>query len=355
MDARSTRILVLTRGERDAVELVNRALPAVGPGEALVEIRTAGICGTDLHIIGWNGWARSGYRPPVALGHEFCGEIVEIGDRVEGFRVGDRVVAETHLACGHCRQCRMNRRHTCENLTVFSRLGRGGFADLTIVPAALLRRVPDSVSDAIATLMEPLGVAVRAAMMADLRAASVFVTGSGPIGLMTVAAARALGARRIVVSDLSESRLSLARRMGATETHNPTDMESPARGFLPPDFDVAIDTSGSAAAIRSAMASVRSGGDLILAGMPEGDIALDLTRHVILREVALRGIYGRLIDETWLQAEALLARADFDLAPILTHAYRLEEFGEAIAAARSGNAGKVRFVMKEANGFAAAP
>jgi threonine 3-dehydrogenase len=348
LQSNSSRVLVLTRPEAGAVELVSRPLAALGPTDVAVRVTTAGICGTDLHIIGWNAWAAGAYQPPIALGHEFCGTVMAVGSEVHRFAAGDRVVAETHLACGHCRQCRMNRRHICENLKVFSRLGQGGFAEKTVVPSALLRHVPDGVSDGLATLMEPLGVAVRAAMIADLRGASVYIAGCGPIGLLTVAAAKAYGARKIIVSDLSPARTALAIRMGAEAV-----IKADGEDFLErikvetggTGVDVAIDTTGVARAIETALAATTTGGRLVLTGIPSGPISLDLGRHVVLREVAINGLYGRLLDETWLQVEALLTRSDVDLAPILTHTFRLEDFERAFEIARNGASGKVRFVM----------
>jgi threonine 3-dehydrogenase len=342
--ATTTRVLILARPEPGAIELVTRSLPMVAAGVVLVRILAAGFCGTDLHIAKWNAWAQSSYRPPVALGHEFCGEVVQVGEGVEHLRVGTRVVAETHLSCGNCRQCRLNRAHTCENLVVFSRLDRGGFADQAVVPAKLLRRVPDGVPSIFATLFEPLGIALRAVMESEVRGANLLVVGCGPIGLSAIAVARHFGANRIFASDPSQDRRSLACALGAHETFDPIGQQSKSIS-QPDEIDVAIDTSGNAGAIKSALSVIGAGGQLLLLGLPDREVALDLTRNVILREVAIRGVYGRLVDQTWLQAERLMTNPAFDLSAMITRVFALDGFRAAFKEAMAGNAGKIIFKM----------
>jgi threonine 3-dehydrogenase len=336
-------VVVLERPEADAVALVRRDLPAMAADEARLRILSAGICGTDLHIIRWNAWAASAYRPPFALGHEFCAEVIDIGESVSHIRRGDRVTAETHLPCGHCRA---NRRHTCVNLRVFSRLDRGAFANYAVVPAALLRRVPDGVPSDRASLFEPLGIAVRAATVGEVAGKTVLVTGCGPIGLLAVAVARAFGAHRIAVSDVTKARLDLALQLGADVAVD-VSRQALHDGIGDTDIDVAIDASGSAQAIADALACVATGRQLILTGMPESAVALDLARHVLLREVMIRGLYGRLIDETWLAAERLMTSPRFDLSPLITHRFELKDFAAAFACAKSGQAGKVLFQIAD--------
>jgi threonine 3-dehydrogenase len=337
------KVLLLEGPEPGKIRLVERNLRPLLGNEAHVRILAAGICGTDLQILRRGRMAAS-YKLPVVLGHEFCGEILAVGSEVTDFRPGERVVAETHLSCGICRQCRDNRRHTCENLKVFSRLDRGGFADQAIVPAALLRHVPHHLSPSIASLSEPLGIAVRAASTHDLTDKTLMVTGCGPIGLMCIAVARRLGAKTIIATDLSSERLELAKQLGASVAINPSEQAVSA-----PDrrIDVAIDASGSAQAIVEALASVVTGGHLVLAGMPEAEVSLDLARHVVLREISLSGIYGRLIDETWHTVERLQTSGSFDLLPLITHEFALEDFEAAFACANSGKAGKVVFRVAE--------
>lgn len=337
-----TRVVVMAEPRRDAIDMVMRDLPALGPEEALVKIRYAGICGTDLHIIGWNDWAARSYKPPFALGHEFCGEIVDI--RGGGpFQIGDRVSGETHLACGYCDQCRRGRGHTCENLTTFSRLDRGAFADYSVVPVKLLRKVPEGVSDQIGAILEPLGISVRCAREAGSEGKDMLISGCGPIGLMAIAAARSFGAQLIIAVDPVSARRDFALQMGADVTldpigtdvvvavHNATD----GRGA-----DVCIETSGAAQAVSAGLKAINRGGTMIMAGLPPQDIPIDITGQIVLREVTLRGIYGRVFDQTWVDMErALLTTLNVDA--VVTHTFPLEKYASAIACARGPDAGKV--------------
>lgn len=339
----TTRVLVKARPESGAIDLAHRPIASLEADHALVKIRRAGICGTDLHIVRWNDWAARSYRLPVPLGHEFCGEIVEQRAANSRFRVGDRVVAETHLPCGQCLQCRSGRGHICANLKVFSKLGNGCFADYTVVPLALLRAVPEGVLDHIACIMEPLGIAVRAAEPVAM-AADMLVTGCGPIGLMIVMVARALGAGRIFVSDPSSERRSLALSVGADVAIDPVAdsvVDNVRAATAGNGVDISIDASGNERAIGAALAATQSGGTLLLTGLPEAPVAIDLARQVILREVTLKGLYGRCIDTTWLQMERLLRANRIDFAPLLTHNYRLGDYRAAFDTAASGQAGKV--------------
>jgi threonine 3-dehydrogenase len=328
------------------VAMATRALREPGPDEALVRVRRAAICGTDLHILNWNAWAARSYRLPMALGHEFSGDVVRVGSAVRGIVVGDRVCAETHLACGQCAQCRMGRGHTCLNLQVFTRLDQGAFGRYTMVPAVLLRKLPQQLAHRHGCLLEPLGIAARAVIEAGVRRGALLVSGCGPIGLLAIAAARALGVRWIAATDLSQTRRSLALEMGATVAFDPRegDVHHAAGAQAPPDgIDAAVEASGAADAIRAAVAAVRPGGTVVLTGLPPAPVELDLARHVILREVVLRGIYGRELERTWREVEALLPRLGDALDRIVTHEFELEDFDEAFATALSGNAGKVQF------------
>ncbi|MBJ3778031.1 alcohol dehydrogenase catalytic domain-containing protein [Acuticoccus mangrovi] len=330
-----TRSLVLARPERDAVELMVRELPAVGPGEALVRIRKAGICGTDLHIIGWNAWAQRAYRPPLALGHELCGDIVEIGAGGE-FAVGDRVTAETHLACGTCDQCRRDRGHTCDNLKTFTRLGLGAFADLAVIPVPLLRRVPAGVSDRVGAAMEPLGIAIRAVEAAAAEADRLMVSGCGPIGLFAVAAARAMTGATIQAVDPSDARLDLARMAGADIACRPEALGELAA------CDAVIETSGVQGALDAAFRQTRKGGRIVYCGLPSEPLSVDVTGQIVLREVALEGVYGRHLTRTWRTMSDLLEQG-LDIEPLLTAELPIERFGEALRLARAGTHGKIVF------------
>lgn len=331
----TTPCLVLARPERDAVDLVTRELPTLKAGEALVEIRKAGICGTDLHIIGWNAWAQRAYSPPLALGHELCGVVVEAAPGCD-FAVGERVSAETHLACGECEQCRMDRGHTCDNLTTFTRLGLGAFARHAVIPSALLRRVPEGVSDAVGASMEPLGIAIRAVDAADRKARTLLVSGCGPIGLFAVAAARAMSDAEILAVDPSPARRALATTAGADIAVAPEDV---ARL---PMADAVIETSGVGAALTAAFQKTRKGGRIAYCGLPSEPLPVDVTGQIVLREVALVGVYGRHLTKTWREMDRLLNEG-LDIEPLLAGEFALPAFAEAFALARRGDSGKVLF------------
>jgi threonine 3-dehydrogenase len=319
-------------------------LASVGESDVLIKIHSASICGTDLHIYKWNEWASHTYRPPMPLGHEFGGTVVHIGAAARTVREGDIVTAETHLPCGRCRQCRLGRGHTCDNLRLFSRMGLGCFADYTVVPESLLRVVPEDISVELATIMEPLGVSVRAVTEVPIAGANVLVLGCGPIGLFAVAAARAYGAGRIMAADLSAYRLDLSARLGADVVVDPGQQS--IASAMPPalaseKFDVVIETSGSEKAFQEALEQTRRGGEVVFTSLPDRPFNIDVSRYVILREIGLRGVYGRRLDKTWLQVETLLRTHGPTLAQVTSHRLPLADFETAFTLASSGKAGKV--------------
>lgn len=335
----TARSVFKERPEANGLALRAVALRAPGPDEAQIRVHSAAICGTDIHIYKWNDWAARTYKPPFAMGHEFGGTVLAVGSAVRRVAVGDTVTAETHIPCGHCPQCRMNRRHTCENMRLFGRLGLGCMGEITVVPEAALRVVPRDIPIEFATMMEPMGVAVRATREINTGGAHVLVLGCGPIGLFAIAAARAFGAARITASEPSAYRRDLARSLGADTVVDPTTTTLPAA--LGTKADAVIDTSGHEPAVAVALDCMRSGGDIVFASLPERPFAIDITKHVVLREITMRGVYGRRIDETWLQVEALLRTRGTEFAKVLTHRLPLERFDDAFALACSGEAGKV--------------
>ena len=339
----AARFVIKERPEENGLALRERPLRPLGADDVLVRVHSAAICGTDLHIYKWNRWAAQTYRPPFAMGHEFGGTVVATGSAVRRVADGDTVTAETHIPCGHCPQCRMNRRHTCENMRLFGRLGLGCMAALTVVPEASLRIVPRDIPIELATMMEPMGVAVRAAREIDVGGAHVLVLGCGPIGLFAVAAARAFGAARITASEPSAYRRRLAQAVGADLALDPTATPI-ATALDGAKVDAVIDASGHEQAVAAALECIRSGGEVVFASLPDKSFAIDIARHVVLREITLRGVYGRRIDETWIQVEALLRSQGSTFAKVLTHYFPLERFDEAFALAASGEAGKVVLV-----------
>lgn len=341
-------VLMKAQPVSGGMALTQRPVRAPASHEVLVKIHRAAICGTDLHLVGWNAWAAARYTPPFALGHEFSGEVLAVGADVRDVAVGNLVTAETHLPCGQCEQCHMGRGHTCLNLQVFSRLDCGAFARFVTLPGALVRVLPSHVPHKHACLMEPLGIAVRAVQESSVGEGDLLIVGCGPIGLLAIAAARALGVGNVLAADVQPGRLALAERLGATAAINPVHEALPTavqRVLGRAGVDAAIDASGSGPGMQAALQSIRPGGTLLLAGMPDAAMEIDLTRHIILREIALKGIYGRRINSTWEEALRLLSVLGPMLDTIVTHEFALEDYEEAFNTAMSGQGGKVEFVL----------
>ncbi|KTT18928.1 zinc-binding dehydrogenase [Pseudacidovorax intermedius] len=343
----SYSLVMKTGPEWSDLARVRRPLSAPRPGSALVKIHRAAVCGTDLHILKWNDWAQQHYRLPLPLGHEFSGVIAAIGaddaSAHHGLAVGDSVTVETHLACGHCDQCLRDRGHTCLNLKVFTRLGEGAFAEYATVPLAMLRRLPAGMSHRHGCLLEPLGIALRAVEECRVTGGVLFVSGCGPIGLLAVAAARQTGVARVLAADLSPARRELALALGAEVAVDPRDGSD--RALVGTGVDAVIEASGSPAAIENALNLLRPGGTLMLAGMPAQNLALDLSRHVVLREIAIRGVYGRHLQGTWARLQEIAPRMQSALDRLITHEFAQDDFAEAFRVAMDGQAGKVELIF----------
>ncbi len=317
--------------------------PAPGPGEVLIAVRHAGVCGTDLHIADWDAWAQGRIKPPVIVGHEFAGEIVAVSDGVAELRTGQLVTAEGHIVCGHCLQCRTGNGHICRNTRIIGVDRDGAFAELIAMPAGNVLPL-DGIPTEIGAIMDPMGNAFHAVLTADIPGSTVFVVGCGPIGCFAVGVARAAGATRVIASDINPKRLALAARMGAHVTLNPrtTDVVAAVREETGGEgADVACEMSGVPAALRQALAAVRPGGRVQLLGLPTGDVPLDLANDVIFKGITLYGVIGRRMYETWHQMQRFLAAGTFDPRPVITHRFPLARIDDALAAIRAGDAGKV--------------
>ncbi|MCS6796978.1 MAG: L-threonine 3-dehydrogenase [Myxococcota bacterium] len=317
-------------------------VPEPGPNDVLVRVRKSAICGTDVHIYRWDEWAARTIPVPMTVGHEFMGEVVEVGSLVSGFRVGDRISGEGHLTCGTCRNCRAGRRHLCRH-TVGVGIDRPGcFAEYIALPASNAFRLPDSVPDEIAAFFDPFGNAVHAALSFDLVGEDVLVTGAGPIGCMAVAIARHVGARHVVATDVSPYRLELARRMGASrvvDVRRERVRDVMGELGMTEGFDVGLEMSGNPQALRELFEAMNHGGRVALLGIPSEPVAIDWG-DVIFKGLVLKGIYGREMFETWYKMVALL-QSGLDVSPVLTHRFPAERFEEAFAAIESGQCGKV--------------
>lgn len=322
-------------------------VPSAGPSELLLRVLRAGVCGTDLHIYEWDRWSESRIRPPVTLGHEFVGRVVEIGPGVSGYAVGDRVSCESHIVCNHCLACRTGNAHVCENTKILGVDVPGGFAEYVVVPAVNAWRVPANVPIDVAAVMEPCGNAVHTAFAGPLSGCNIGVTGCGPIGLFAIGVARAAGAARVFASDVTQYRLDLARQMGADATIDVsreslvTRVQELTGGH---GLDGVLEMSGSPQAMRDGLAALRNGGRLSLLGLPKEPFELDWNRLVIFKGVTVHGIIGRRMYETWYQLDNLLGSGRLDLRPAITHVMPMARFEDAIGLLRSGNAGKVVLV-----------
>ncbi len=318
------------------------AEPEYGPNDVLIKVRKTAICGTDIHIYRWDDWAKANVPVPMAIGHEFSGEIAAMGSEVEGYEVGDRVSAEGHITCGVCRNCRAGRRHLC-NKTVGIGVSRpGAFAEYVTVPAFNVFKLSDAISDEVAAMLDPFGNATHTALSFDLVGEDVLITGAGPIGVLAVAVARYAGARHIVITDVNDYRLSLAKKMGATLTLNVTrsKVADAMRDLgMTEGFDVGMEMSGNGEALRQLLANMHHGGKVSLLGIPPEDTAIDWNQ-VIFKGLVLKGIYGREMFETWYKMSSML-QSGLDISPIITHRFEADDYQEAFETMDSGKSGKV--------------
>jgi threonine 3-dehydrogenase len=319
-------------------------VPAARPGEVLVRVRAASICGTDLHIYHWDAWSASRLRPPLTFGHEFCGVVEAVGEGVTRFAPGDRVTAEMHVACGHCRPCRAGQPHVCQNVRILGIDLDGCFAEFVRIPAGNLWKLDAGIPEHYAAIMDPLGNAVHSVLAGPIAGCTVGVTGCGPIGLMSIAVAKACGCSTIYATEISQHRAKLAREMGADLVLNPKDGDAASRVLAETagaGVDVLLEMSGNPAGIRDGFRMLRPGGRASLLGIPSEPVTLDLLNDVIFKGATVHGIYGRRMFETWLQMSALLRDRRLNLEPLFKERLRLGEYAQAFRLLEQGAAGKV--------------
>ncbi|MDJ0906942.1 MAG: L-threonine 3-dehydrogenase [Woeseiaceae bacterium] len=316
--------------------------PKVGHNDVLIEITKTAICGTDIHIYQWDEWAQHTIPVPLTAGHEFCGRIVECGSEVRGFEIGDRVSAEGHITCGVCRNCRAGRRHLCMNTKGVGVNRPGAFAEYLAVPAFNVFKLPDSITDDMASILDPLGNATHTALSFDLVGEDVLITGAGPIGIMATAIARYAGARHVVITDVNDYRLDLARKMGASMALNVTresiDDAMQELGMVE-GFDVGMEMSGNGDAFEDMLRTMHHGGNIALLGILPEHTGIDWDA-VIFKGLTLKGIYGREMFETWYKMASML-QSGLDIDPIITHHFPIDEFQPAFDLMESGQSGKV--------------
>jgi threonine 3-dehydrogenase len=335
---------ILKERPEPGAALGRRDIPRPGAGELLVRVRATSVCGTDLHIYHWNDWAKSRVRPPQIMGHELAGEVVEVGEGVASFAVGDYVSVETHIYCGRCAPCRLGMFEICANLSLFGVDRDGCFAEFAAVPAIVCWKNDPSIPPEFATLQEPLGNAVDTVLAEPIAARSTLVTGCGPVGLLAVAVARASGASPVIATDVIDYRLDLARRLGADIVLNARrdDIVKEVRGATGGDgVEVLLEMSGNPKALQQGLQSLALGGRVSILGVFEHEVPLDLTRLVVFKKARIYGIYGRRIFETWQRSAALLRERRLDLSPLVTHRMRLDEFKTAMDLMDRGECGKV--------------
>ena len=320
--------------------------PLVGPEDVLVYVEAASLCGTDLHIWKWDAWSQRHIHPPLTLGHEFCGTIIEVGEKVQHAAVGDYVSAESHVTCGMCYQCRTGQAHMCPNTQILGVDRDGAFAHYVAVPEKVIWKTDRSkLPPQIATLQEPFGNAVFATMNQDLSGQSVAVLGCGPIGLFTIGIARAVGAKAVFATDIHPHRLDLAGMMGATEVFNVAGRDDTVGRIVEANggygVDVVLEMSGAPSAITTGFRVVRNGGTVVLFGIPARPVEIDVAENMIFKNLTVRALNGRRIFDTWYKTRWLLEGGVIDLKPLITKTIDFDEINDAMEMLSRGDACKI--------------
>jgi threonine 3-dehydrogenase len=320
------------------------AVPAIGPTDTLVRVKTASICGTDLHIYGWDRWSQGRVKPPLTLGHEFCGVVERVGDEVKAIKRGDFVSAEMHVNCGHCHQCRLGQGHICQNLRIIGIDQDGAFAEFVRIPAANIWKLDPAIPEHYGAILDPLGNAVHTVLAGPVAGQTVLVTGCGPIGLMSIVVAKACGSSRIFATETNEARRAMAKKMGADVVLNPAAEDAVKRILSETGgtgVDALLEMSGNPTAIQQGFKALRAGGRASLLGIPTENVPLDLVNDVIFKGATVQGIYGRRMYETWVQMTALLKAGRLNLEPLFGERAPLDKFENAFTLLQGGLAGKI--------------
>jgi len=319
-------------------------VPSIGPMDVLVRVKTASICGTDLHIYGWDRWSQGRIKPPVTLGHEFCGVVERVGEEVTAVKAGDFVSAEMHVNCGHCHQCRLGEAHICQNLRIIGIDQDGAFAEFVKIPASNIWKLNAAIPEHYGAILDPLGNAVHTVLAGPIAGQTVLVTGCGPIGLMAIAVAKACGSSTVFATETNEHRRAMAKKMGADVVINPAAEDAVARILGETNktgVDVLLEMSGNPAAIQQGFKSLRAGGRASLLGIPTENVPLDLVNDVIFKGATVQGIYGRRMYGTWVQMTALLKAGRLNLEPLFGERTTLDKFESAFSLLQGGLAGKI--------------
>ncbi len=333
----------LVKAKREpGIWLTDVPTPEYGVNDVLIKIEKTAICGTDIHIYSWDDWAQATIPVPMTVGHEFYGTIVAVGEGVTGLKVGNRVSGEGHITCGHCRNCRAGRQHLCRNTLGVGVNRPGSFAEYLAIPASNVMLLPDSITAEQAAVLDPLGNATHCALAFNVVGEDVLITGAGPIGIMAVAILRHIGARHIVITDVNDYRLELARKMGASHAVNVK--YQPIRDVMDElgmseGFDVGLEMSGNPLALNDMVKAMNHGGKIALLGIPPQETPVDWNQ-VIFKGLVIKGIYGREMFETWYKMIAML-QSGLDISPVITHRFPVADYQEAFQIMASGQSGKV--------------
>ncbi|KGF69814.1 L-threonine 3-dehydrogenase [Hoeflea sp. BAL378] len=317
-------------------------VPEIGPNDVLIKIRKSAICGTDVHIYNWDQWAQRTVPVPLVTGHEFVGEIAEVGSAVSEYHVGQRVSGEGHIVCGHCRNCRAGRGHLCRNTLGVGVQRPGSFAEFLSLPQRNVVPIPDGIPDEVAAIFDPLGNAVHTALSFDLIGEDVLVTGAGPIGIMGALVAQAVGARKVVITDINPTRLDLARKLGirhVVDASREKLTDVMRQEGMTEGFDVGLEMSGSAQAFRDMIDVMNNGGKIAILGIAPTGFEIDWNK-VIFKMLTLKGIYGREMFETWYKMIALV-QGSLDVSGLITHRIGIDDYQSGFDAMRNGQAAKV--------------
>jgi threonine 3-dehydrogenase len=328
--------------KEEGLWMYDAPIPEIGPRDILIKIKKTAICGTDLHIYNWDEWAQNTIPVPMTTGHEFVGTVEKIGSEVQAFKKGDRVSGEGHISCGICRNCRAGKRHLCRNTQSIGVTRTGCFAEYLAMPVANVIHLPKAIPDNVASFLDPLGNAVHTALSFDLVGEDVLITGAGPIGMMGAAIAKHVGARYVVVTDVNEYRLSLAKKMGATKAVNiaKENLNAVMKELkMTEGFDVGLEMSGNGNALNQMIDTMSNGAKIALLGIFPEKVSIDWSK-VIFKGLTLKGIYGREMFETWYKMIALL-QGGLDVSPIITHEFKAQDFQKAFDIMRQGESGKV--------------
>lgn len=322
--------------------MVDACEPELGAQDICIKIKKTAICGTDIHIYNWDNWSQRTIDVPMIIGHEYVGEIVDMGRDVQGFSIGDRVSGEGHITCGHCRNCRAGRRHLCHKNIGVGVNRQGAFAEYLVIPAFNAFKVPDNISDNIASIFDPLGNAVHTALSFDLTGEDVLIAGAGPIGIMAAKICQHVGARHVVITDINTYRLQLARDAGIKNTVNIVEQDlsdTMSELDMQEGFDIGLEMSGASTALNTMVEHLTHGGKIALLGIPSEHHESNWAQ-IILKGLTIKGIYGREMFDTWYKMTSLI-QSGLDMSPLITHEFKLKDYQQAFETMASGKSGKV--------------